>query len=116
MDSTARCAELKCDHCGQHGHSTARCLQLHQCHHCGKTGHWESKCPEKTAAPTKPPAGYTCSKCKATADHYSEDCQAMPDDQAKVKLTHADIAAVVAEMGMQFEPEAGWEDGPAGGV
>ena len=43
----------------------------------------------------------------------------MPDDQAKIKLTYADIAAVAAEMGVQFEPEqtmAGWEDGPACGV
>ena len=29
----------------------------------------------------------------------------MADDQAKIKLTHADIAVVVAEMGMRFEPE-----------
>jgi hypothetical protein len=43
----------------------------------------------------------------------------MPDDQAKIKLTHADIAAAAAKMGMQFEPEqamAGWEDSPACGV
>ena len=43
----------------------------------------------------------------------------MLDNQAKVKLTHADIAAVAAEMGMQIEPEqmmAGWEDSPAHGV
>ena len=115
--ATARRAEPKCDHCGQHGHTTARCLQLHQCFSCGKTGHFKDHCPEKTAAPTKPPAGY--SKCKATADHYSKDCQAMPDYQAKVKLTHADIAVMAAEMGMQFEPEqtlAGWEDGPTRGV
>ena len=67
----------------------------------------------------KPPAGYSCGKCNATADHYSEDCQAMLNDQVKIKLTHADIAVVVAEMGMQFESEqtmAGWEDGPAHGV
>ena len=43
----------------------------------------------------------------------------MPDSQAKTRLTHADIAAVAAEMGMQYElgqPMAGWEDGPIPGV
>jgi hypothetical protein len=35
----------------------------------------------------------------------------MPDDQAKIKLTHADIAAAATEMGMQFEPEQGRRPG-----
>ena len=116
---TARCAELKCTQCGQYGHTTAHCWLLHECHNCGKTGHWKDRCPEKMAALMKPLAGYTCSKCKATADHYSEDCQVMPNDQVKIKLTHADIAAVAAKMGMQFKSEqmmAGWKDGPACGV
>ena len=80
---------------------------------------WKDQCPKKPAAPTKPPAGYSCTKCKAIGDHYSEDCQAMADDQAKVRFTHADLAAVAAEMGMQFEPVqpmVGWEDGPIRGV
>ena len=37
----------------------------------------------------------------------------MADGQGKVRLTHADIAAVAAEMGMQFElekPMVGWAD------
>ena len=119
VPATARRADPKCTQCGQYGHTTARCRQLQQCFSCGKTGHFKDQCPERTAAPAKPPAGYSCTKCKATADHYSEDCQAMTDVQAKIKLTHADIAAVAAEMGMQYElgqPMAGWEDGPIRGV
>ena len=71
----------------------------------------------------KLPAGYSCTRRKATGGHYSEDCQAMAGDQAnlKARLTHADIAAVVAaaEVGMQLEPEqpiVGWKDGPIRGV
>ena len=70
-----------------------------------------------TAAPTT--TAYSCTKCKVIGDHYSDECQAMADDQAKVKITHADIAAVAAEMGMQFElkqPMVGWADGPIHGV
>ena len=43
----------------------------------------------------------------------------MLNSQEKTRLTHADIAAVAAEMGMQYELGqlvAGWEDGPICGV
>ena len=52
-------------------------------------------------------------------DNYSEDCQAMANDEAKARLTHADIAAVAEEMRIQFKPEqpmVGWEGGPVRGV
>ena len=94
-------AELVCDHCGRHGHTKARCRQLQECHRCGQTGHWKDQCPLGMTA-QKPPAGYSCTYCKAMGDHYSADCK----EKAKANFSQADIiAAVAAELHKHYETE-----------
>ena len=98
-------AEPVCDHCGRFGHTKARCRQLQECHRCGQTGHWKDRCPNQPVQPEaqrKPPAGYQCSQCKASGDHYSADCPV----KAKANFSQAKlIAAVAAEFGKHYEAE-----------